>query len=117
MTMVDLAVELVGHQVRAPVRYPNVTLKAWRSETADLQAKNVNASCGQPLGATISGSALPVCGASCGGPSGRHDRERSHHVVVFVLDDVAVVDVGLRRGHAGVVPPGVPSGPVPAAAT
>jgi len=28
------------------------------------------------------------------------DRERPHHVVVFVLDDVAVVDVALRRRYA-----------------
>ena len=27
------------------------------------------------------------------------DREGAHHVVVFVLDDVAVVDVGLRCSH------------------
>jgi hypothetical protein len=29
------------------------------------------------------------------------DDEGSHHVVVLVLDDVAVVDVGLRGGHSG----------------
>ncbi len=32
--------------------------------------------------------------------SGR-DHERPHHVVVLVLDDVAVVDIGLRRRHTG----------------
>jgi hypothetical protein len=29
------------------------------------------------------------------------DRERPHHVVVLVFDDVAVVHVGLRRGDTG----------------
>jgi len=29
----------------------------------------------------------------------RQDVERSHHVVVLVLDDVAMVDVALRRVH------------------
>ena len=31
----------------------------------------------------------------------RHDDERPHHVVVFVLDDEAVVHIVLRRGDAG----------------
>ena len=29
------------------------------------------------------------------------DDEREHHVIVFMFDDVAVVDVGLGCGHAG----------------
>jgi hypothetical protein len=33
-------------------------------------------------------------------PRSGDDRERSHHVVVLVFEDVAVVDVGLWRGHA-----------------
>ena len=33
-------------------------------------------------------------------PSGRDD-ERPPHVVVFVLCDMAVIDVALRSGHAG----------------
>ena len=43
------------------------------------------------------GSALDSPAAT---PTLRLDGERPHHVVVFVLDDVAVVDVGLRGRHA-----------------
>jgi hypothetical protein len=31
----------------------------------------------------------------------RDDREWPHHVVIFVLDNVTMVDVGLGRTHAG----------------
>src|SRR6266496_1348908 len=31
----------------------------------------------------------------------RNDRIWPHHVIIFMLDDVAVIDIGLRRANAG----------------
>jgi hypothetical protein len=49
------------------------------------------------LGTTASGTFPAVAGTT--GVSGRDD-ERPHHVVVFVLDDVAMMNIALRRVHA-----------------
>ncbi len=47
-----------------------------------------------------SGGAFGALASGARSLSGRDD-ERPHHVVVFVLDDVAVMHIALRSGYAG----------------